>query len=115
MFNGTVMRAGRVQGALKRVTAAIRDVESKVAAMKAEQDPLAPHIFSTPSLSEHSGHKKRKAQRINSPVAFQYCLQARLSRQHRRVGTPHASSCEAVNDFGTSIGSTLEHHRMLRL
>lgn len=31
--------------ALERLTAVIRDVESELAAMKAEHDPLASHIF----------------------------------------------------------------------
>jgi hypothetical protein len=39
------MRAARLQEALERLTAAIREVESELAAMKAEQDPLASHIF----------------------------------------------------------------------
>lgn len=39
------MRAARVQEALERLTAAIRDVESELAAMNAEHDPLASHIF----------------------------------------------------------------------
>ena len=39
------MRAARLEDALQRLTAAIRDVESELAAMKAEQDPLASHIF----------------------------------------------------------------------
>jgi hypothetical protein len=39
------MRAVRLQDALKRLTAAIRDVECELAAMKAEHDPLAAHIF----------------------------------------------------------------------
>ena len=39
------MRAARLQDALERLTATIRDVESELAAMKAEQDPLASHIF----------------------------------------------------------------------
>jgi hypothetical protein len=39
------MRAARLQDALERLTAAIRDVESELATMKAEQDPLASHIF----------------------------------------------------------------------
>ena len=38
------MRAARLQDALERLAAAIRDVESELAAMKAEHDPLA-HIF----------------------------------------------------------------------
>jgi hypothetical protein len=35
----------RLQDALERLTAAVRDVESELAAMKAEHDPLASHIF----------------------------------------------------------------------
>ena len=40
-----VMRAARLQEALERLSVAIRDVESELAAMKAEHDPLASHIF----------------------------------------------------------------------
>jgi hypothetical protein len=40
-----MMRAGRLHDALERLTAAIRDVESELAAMKAEHDSLASHIF----------------------------------------------------------------------
>jgi hypothetical protein len=39
------MRAVRLQDALERLIAAIRDVESELAAMTAEHDPLASHIF----------------------------------------------------------------------
>jgi hypothetical protein len=39
------MRAARLQDTLERLTAVIRDVESELTAMKAEQDPLASHIF----------------------------------------------------------------------
>jgi hypothetical protein len=39
------VRAARLQDALERLTAAIRDVESEPAAMNAEHDPLASHIF----------------------------------------------------------------------
>jgi hypothetical protein len=39
------MRAVRLQDALERLTAAIRDVESELAEMKGEHDPLASHIF----------------------------------------------------------------------
>src|SRR2546422_190806 len=39
------MRAARLHDALGRLTVAIRDVESELAAMKAEHDPLASHIF----------------------------------------------------------------------
>src|SRR5881398_2485093 len=40
-----MMRAARLQSALGRLTAAIHDVEAELAAMKAEHDPLASHIF----------------------------------------------------------------------
>jgi hypothetical protein len=39
------MRAACLHDALERLTAAILDVESELAAMKAEHDPLASHIF----------------------------------------------------------------------
>jgi hypothetical protein len=39
------MRATRLQDALERLTKAIRDVETELASMKAEHDPLASHIF----------------------------------------------------------------------
>jgi len=39
------MRVGRLQNALERLTAAIRDVETELAAMETEHDPLASHIF----------------------------------------------------------------------
>jgi hypothetical protein len=35
-----LMRAARLQNALERLTEAVRDVESELAAMKAEHDPL---------------------------------------------------------------------------
>ena len=36
---------GRLQKALEQLTVAIRNVECELAAMKAEHDPLASHIF----------------------------------------------------------------------
>jgi hypothetical protein len=39
------MRAARLQDALERLSTAIRDVESELAAIKAEHDRLASHIF----------------------------------------------------------------------
>ena len=40
-----IMGAAQLHDALERLTTAIRDVESELAAMKAEQYPLASHIF----------------------------------------------------------------------
>ena len=39
------MRATRLQNALTRLTEAIREVDNEVAAMQADHDPLASHIF----------------------------------------------------------------------
>jgi hypothetical protein len=39
------MRAGRLHDAIEKLTDAIHEVESAVAAMKADHDPLASHIF----------------------------------------------------------------------
>jgi hypothetical protein len=46
-------------------------------------------------------YEKRKAPRDDRPAKFQYCLRAWLSREPRRMGAPHGSSCEAVNDCST--------------
>jgi len=39
------MGIARLQDALERLTKALRHVETELAAMKAEHDPLASHIF----------------------------------------------------------------------
>jgi hypothetical protein len=91
------MRAARLQVALERLTAAIRDVESELAAMKAEHDPLAAHLCFGPKLSERQRYEKRKTPRDDGQAEFQYCLRAWLSRQPRRMEAPDGSR-EAVND-----------------
>ena len=69
-------------GALERVTAVIRDVESELAAIKVEHDPLASHhLCFAPSLSECQRHEKRKPPRDDCPAKFQHCLRAWLSRE----------------------------------
>ena len=65
------MRAARLQQALERLTAAIRDVESELAAMKAEHDPLASHIF----VSRHhyrnaNDTKSGKRRELNARLSF---------------------------------------------
>jgi|SRR4029453_12378900 hypothetical protein len=97
------MRAARLQEALERLTAAIRDVESELAAMKAEHDPpRVAHLCFAPILSERKRYEKRKAPRDDGAPEFQYCLRAWLLRQPRRMGAPHGSSCEAMNDLSLS-------------
>jgi hypothetical protein len=57
--------------ALERLTAAIRDVESELAAMKAEHDPLAAHIFVSRrhdwNVKDRKGGKRRE---LNARLSF---------------------------------------------
>src|SRR5438874_13761005 len=71
------------------------------------------HICFAPLLPVRQRYKERQTARNDCPAEFQYCLRARLSRQPRRMGTPHGSSCETVNDCSRSITFSLEYHRML--
>ena len=86
------MRAARLQDALERLTSAIRDVESELAAMKADHDPLASHIFVS----------RRHYRNVNDTKSGK-----------RREMMAHGSSSEAVNDsttfsgFAKSTGSRL--------
>src|SRR5437667_12776865 len=65
------MRAARLQDALERLTAAIRNVEAELAAMKAEHDPLATHIFLSRrryrNANDTKGGKRRE---INARLSF---------------------------------------------
>jgi len=66
-----IMRAVRLQYALERLTAAIRDVESELAAMKAEHDPLASHIFvSRRSYRNVNGTKSGKRREMMARLSF---------------------------------------------
>ena len=99
------MRAASLHDALERLTAAIRDVESELAAMKAEHDPLASHIFVARRRYRNVNDTKSGKRRGDvGPAEFRYCLQPRLSRQPGRVGAAHGSSCEAVNARDVSVG-----------
>jgi hypothetical protein len=65
------MRAARLQRSLERLTAAIRDVESELAEMKAEHDPLASHIFvSRRSYRKVADTKSGKRGDMNARVSF---------------------------------------------
>jgi hypothetical protein len=65
------MRAARLEKALKRLTAAVRDVECELAAMKAERDPLASHIFVSRrdyrNVNDTKGGKRRE---MNAHLSF---------------------------------------------
>jgi len=65
------MRAARLQDALERLTAAISDVECELAAMKAEHDPLASHIFvSRRHYRNVSDIKSGKRRDMNARLSF---------------------------------------------
>ena len=65
------MRAARLQDALERLTAAIRDVECELAAMKAEHDPLASHIFvSRRHYRNGNDTKSGKRRETNARLSF---------------------------------------------
>ena len=65
------MRAARLEKALKRLTAAVRDVECELAAMKAERDPLASHIFvSRRHYRNANNTKSGKRREINAQLSF---------------------------------------------
>ena len=65
------MRVARLQNALERLSAAIRDVETELAAMKAEHDPLASHIFISRrryrNANDTKGGKRRE---MNARLSF---------------------------------------------
>jgi len=66
-----IMRAARLQNALERLTAAIRNVEAELAAMKAEHDPLASHIFvSRRNYRNADDTKGGKRREINARLSF---------------------------------------------
>jgi hypothetical protein len=65
------MRATRLQDVLERLTVAIRDVESELAAMKAEHDPLASHIFvSRRNYRTVNDTKSGKRGEMNARLSF---------------------------------------------
>jgi hypothetical protein len=65
------MRASGLHDALQKLTAAIREVENEVAAMKAEHDPLASHIFvSRRHYRNANDTKSGKRREINARLSF---------------------------------------------
>jgi hypothetical protein len=65
------MRAARLQTALERLSDAIRDVENELAAMEAEHDPLASHIYvSRRHYRRANDTKSGKRREINARLSF---------------------------------------------
>jgi hypothetical protein len=66
-----MMRAARLEDALERLSAAIRDVESELEAMKGEHDPLALHIFvSRRHYRNVNDLKSGKRREMNARLSF---------------------------------------------
>ena len=73
------MRVAHLQDALERLTAAIRDVDSELAAMKAEHDPLASHIFvSRRSYRNVNDTKSGKRRETVAQVSFDTACELRF-------------------------------------
>ena len=65
------MGFARLQKALESLTKAMRDVETEVAAMKAEHDPLASHIFmSRRHFRNANDTKSGKRRETNARLSF---------------------------------------------
>ena len=85
------MRAERLQGALKRLAAAIRDVECELAAMRAERDPLASHIFVSPRHYQNvndtkSGKRREMNARLSFNTACELGFRGSLDEWERLMG-----------------------------
>jgi len=85
------MRAARLQDALERLTAAIRDVESELASMKAEYDPLASHIFVSRRhyrivTDSKSGKRREMIARLSFNTARELGFRGSLDEWERLMG-----------------------------
>jgi hypothetical protein len=85
------MRAARLQDALERLTAAIHDVESELAAMKAEHDPLALHIFVSRRHYRNvkdtkSGKRREVIARLSFNTACEHGFRGSLGEWERLMG-----------------------------
>jgi hypothetical protein len=105
-----IMGVARLQDALERLTAVIRDVETELAAMKAEHDPLASHIFiSRRQYRDAHDTKGGKRREINARLSFNTACelgfrgslddgnvlwgQSRGDKRGRRLTVSHNKSC----------------------
>jgi hypothetical protein len=85
------MRAARLQDALERLTRAIRDVESELAAMKAEHDSLASHIFVSRRHyrtvnDTKSGKRREMIARLSFNTACELGFRGSLDEWERLLG-----------------------------
>jgi hypothetical protein len=85
------MRPARLQNALDRLTAAIRDVETELTAMDAEHDPLASHIFISRrhyrNAHDTKGGKRRETNaRLSFNTACELGFRGSLDEWDRLMG-----------------------------
>ena len=86
-----ITRAARLQDALERLTAAIRDVECELAAMKDEQDPFASHIFVSRRHYQNvndtkSGRRREMNARLSFNTACELGFRGSLDEWERLMG-----------------------------
>jgi len=84
-----IMGVARLQGALERLTPAIRNVQTELAVMEAEHDPLAAHIFVSRRHYRNVSDTKGGKLRDERTAKFQHRLRTGFSRMFGRM--------EAVN------------------
>ena len=85
------MRAACLQAAVERLTAAIRDVETELAAMKAAHDPLASHIFISRrhyrnANDTKSGKRREVSARLSFNTACELGFRGSLDEWERLIG-----------------------------
>ena len=85
------MRAASLQDALERLTAAIRDVEAELAAMKSEQDSLASHIYVSRRHYRNvqdtkSGKRREMTARLSFDTACELGFRGSLDEWERLMG-----------------------------
>jgi hypothetical protein len=90
------MRVARLQNALDRLTAAIRDVEAELAAVDGEHDPLASHIFISRrhyrNAKDTNGGKRREINaRLSFNTACELGFRGSLDEWERLMGCRSAS------------------------
>jgi hypothetical protein len=85
------MGLARLQDALERLTEAIRDVETELASMKTEHDPLASHIFISRrhyrKIADTKGGKRREMNaRLSFNTACELGFRGSLDEWERLMG-----------------------------
>jgi hypothetical protein len=102
--------------ALERLSAAMRDAESALAAMKAEHDPLASHIFISRrhyrNANDTKGGKRREMNaRLSFNTACELGFRGNLDEWERLMGAVTEASRLATERIGDPIGNAATGHR----